>query len=104
MQLLLRLNLFAQEIRKINKNVFILPNAINEEESNLNKKLKSDKLRFGWLGGSSHLHDLMLLDGATSYTLNQFKDDFKMYVCGFDIRGPVTELNQRDGRKKTETN
>ena len=92
--------LFAQEISKFNKNVFILPNAINEEESQFKQEtLKSDKLRFGWLGGSSHLHDLMLLDGATSL-LESMKDKFQVYVCGFDIRGSVTELNQKTGERK----
>jgi len=92
--------LFANEIRKINKNVFVLPNAINPEEPQFTEKTKpSDRLRFGWLGGSSHLHDLKLLDGTTN-RLTEFKNDYQIYLCGFDIRGNVTEINRETGEEK----
>ena len=92
--------LFAQEIRKINKNVFVLPNAVDPEEEQFKSVTeKSDKLRFGWLGGSSHLHDLMLIDGTVS-KLADFRNEFQMYVCGFDIRGNVTEINPQTGERK----
>lgn len=92
--------LFAQEIRKINKNVFVLPNAVDPEEEQFKAVTeKSDKLRFGWLGGSSHLHDLMLIDGTVS-KLADFRNEFQMYVCGFDIRGNVTEINPQTGERK----
>jgi glycosyltransferase involved in cell wall biosynthesis len=91
---------FADEIRKFNKNVFILPNAINPKEPQFNyETLPSDKLRFGWLGGSSHLHDLKLMDGTIS-KLSSHKDKFSMYLCGFDTRGTVTEINQQTGEQK----
>ena len=87
--------LFANEIRKINKNVFVIPNAVDTEEKQFNEKTESsDKLRFGWLGGSSHLHDMMLLDGATS-KLNDYKDKFQFFLCGFDTRGSITEIDPR---------
>ena len=93
-------SVFATEISKFNKNVYILPNAINPKEGQFNVKSEtSDKLRFGWLGGSSHLHDLKLLDGTIS-KLSQHKDKFSMYLCGFDIRGTVTEINQQTGEQK----
>lgn len=92
--------LFADEISKFNKNVFVLPNAIDPNEKQFSEKTeKSDKVRFGWLGGSSHLHDLMLLNGTTSI-LESMKDKYQIYICGFDIRGTVTELNQQTGEKK----
>ena len=91
---------FANEISKFNKNVFVLPNAINPNEPQFKAKTEpSDKLRFGWLGGSSHLHDLKLLDG-TMNKLSPLKDKFSMYLCGFDIRGTVTEINQQTGEQK----
>ena len=92
--------IFAQEIKKHNKNVFVLPNAINPDESQFKEPTQpSDKLRFGWLGGSSHLHDLMLIDG-TFNKLEPFKDKFEVYLCGFDTRGTVTEINQQTGEKR----
>ena len=91
---------FADEMKKFNKNVHILPNAINPNEPQFKYETSpSDKLRFGWLGGSSHLHDLKLLDGTIS-KLNSHKDKFSMYLCGFDTRGTVTEINQQTGEQK----
>jgi glycosyltransferase involved in cell wall biosynthesis len=92
--------LFAQEIRKFNKNVLVLPNAINPKEPQFNEPtLPSEKLRVGWLGGSSHLHDLKLLDSMVS-KLSPLQDKLQYYLCGFDTRGVVTEINQQTGEKK----
>ena len=91
--------LFANEIRKFNKNVIVLPNAIDPEEPQFNQPtLPSDKVRIGWLGGSSHLHDLKLLDGMVN-KLGQIQDKLQFYVCGFDIRGTVTEINKDNGQQ-----
>jgi len=91
---------FAQEIKRFNKNVFVLPNAINPNEPQFMEKTEpSDKLRFGWLGGSSHLEDLKLLNG-TFNRLSSIKDQYRLYLCGFDIRGSVTEINQQTGEQK----
>jgi glycosyltransferase involved in cell wall biosynthesis len=70
--------IFANEIRKFNKNVVVFPNAINPDEPQFKQPTeKSDKIRIGWLGGSSHLHD-----------------------CGFDTRGSVTEINPQTGEQR----
>jgi glycosyltransferase involved in cell wall biosynthesis len=91
--------LFAIEIKKYNKNVIVLPNAVDPADPQFNEPTpKSDKIRIGWLGGSSHLHDLKLLDGMVS-KLSPFQDKLQYYVCGFDIRGTVTEINQQTGQK-----
>ena len=89
--------LFANEIRKFNKNVLVLPNAIDPKEPQFNEPtLPSEKIRVGWLGGSSHLHDLKLLDGMVS-KLSSIQDKLQYYVCGFDVRGTVTEINKETG-------
>ena len=91
--------MFANEIRKINKNVVVIPNSIDPSESQFQyEKNESDLLRIGWLGGSSHLHDLMLLDG----TFNKLRGDrnkFQTYLAGFDTRGAVTEINKDTGQQ-----
>jgi glycosyltransferase involved in cell wall biosynthesis len=93
-------SVFASEIQKFNKNVFVLPNAINPKESQFQAEtLPSDKMRFGWLGGSSHLYDLKLLDGTVS-KLRPLKDQYSLYLCGFDTRGTVTEINKETGEQK----
>jgi glycosyltransferase involved in cell wall biosynthesis len=92
--------IFADEIRKLNKNVVIFPNAINPKEPQFREPTpESDRLRIGWLGGSSHLHDLQLLDQSFS-KLTQYKDNLQFVLCGFDTRGSVTEINQQTGEHK----
>jgi glycosyltransferase involved in cell wall biosynthesis len=91
--------LFANEIKKFNKNVIVLPNAVDPKDPQFNEPtIKSDKIRVGWLGGSSHLHDLKLLDGMVQ-KLGSIQDKLQYYVCGFDIRGTVTEINKDTGEK-----
>ena len=91
--------LFANEIRKFNKNVIVLPNAIDPNELQFKQQTPpSDKIRVGWLGGSSHLHDLKLLDGMVN-KLQPLQDKLQYYVCGFDTRGTVTEINKQTGQQ-----
>ena len=94
-------SLFAHEISKLNKNVFVIPNSINPEESQFKEPtIPSDKLRFGWLGGSSHLHDLELF-GNTFERLKSYQDKIQLYLCGFDTRGSMTEINAQTGEQKS---
>ena len=89
--------IFAKTIKDKLKvsNVVVFPNAVNEDESQFqNKPIKSDKVRFGWLGGSSHLHDLELMSNGISSTYNLFKDKVQFVLCGFDTRGSVTVIDQ----------
>ena len=89
--------IFATEIRKFNKNVFVFPNAINPNETQFKEPtLESDRLRIGWLGGSSHLHDIQLLDQSFNKIIN-LKDKLQFVLCGFDTRGTVTEINNQTG-------
>ena len=47
--------IYADLIRKYNKNVFVFPNAINPKEPQFNEPtLESDRVRVGWLGGSCY--------------------------------------------------
>jgi glycosyltransferase involved in cell wall biosynthesis len=91
--------IFADEIRKYNKNVIVFPNAINPNEAQFKEKTEeSDKVRIGWLGGSSHLHDIQLLDSGFSKLLH-LKDKVQYVLCGFDTRGTVTEINAQTGEQ-----
>jgi glycosyltransferase involved in cell wall biosynthesis len=92
--------IFANEIRKINKNVIVLPNAINPNESQFNQPIiKSDKIRVGWLGGSSHLEDLKLL-GDFVQKNQSINDKLQYVICGFDTRGTVTQINPQTGEQQ----
>lgn len=92
--------LFADEIKKFNKNVVVFPNAINPNEPQFKEPtLESERLRIGWLGGSSHLHDLELLDQSIS-KLGSSIDKLQFVLCGFDTRGTVTEINAQTKEHK----
>ena len=92
---------FADEIRKINKNVVIFPNAIDPQEPQFKQPtLESDRIRVGWLGGSSHLHDLALLDGFVQKNGKEINDKIQYVLCGFDVRGTMTEINKETGEQK----
>jgi len=95
--------IFAEEIRKYNKNVIVLPNAIDPSEKQFTpKKEETDKdLRFGWLGGSSHFHDLKLMSNGVSQFLNTYKDRTQFVLCGFDTRGNITEIDRSTGQQRT---
>lgn len=93
-------DIFAEEIKKLNKNVVVFPNAINPKELQFNQPTPpSDKIRVGWLGGSSHLHDLALL-GDFVQKNSDINDKLQYVICGFDTRGTVTEVNQQTGEQK----
>lgn len=94
-------SIFAETIKqKLGiKNVEIFPNAVDESEHQFKSSpISSDKIRFGWLGGSSHLPDIQLLKDGISMTLNNFKDKVQYVLCGFDLRGTVTEIERDTGK------
>jgi glycosyltransferase involved in cell wall biosynthesis len=94
--------IYANEISKINKNVIVLPNAIDPSEKQFQTNVEdSDRLRFGWLGGSSHYHDLKLMAGNVTRYLRENKDNSQMVICGFDLRGNINERNPMTGEITT---
>lgn len=92
--------IFANELKKYNKNVAVFPNGINpsEEQYTVPKKPNDGRLRVGIICGSSHLKDLQLLDGIAKQV---DKDKVQFVLCGFDTRGNRTIYNQQTGEKTT---
>lgn len=90
--------IFANEIKKFNKNVYVVPNAIDKRESQFkNENIPSDKLRVGIICGSSHEKDVELLQGM----VNQLKgeiDRIQIVICGFDLNGNVQYYNESTKR------
>jgi glycosyltransferase involved in cell wall biosynthesis len=87
---------FADEISKYNKNVFVLPNAIDPTEKQFTPNLEpsNGKLRIGWLGGSSHLKDLEILNGLVSKLRGDgLLEKIQFVLYGFDLRGTHTEID-----------
>lgn len=90
-------NILAEELRKINKNVVVLPNAINPNEEQFKPKpTTSDMVRFGWLGGSSHVKDLEKLTNFGSMQ-ESFSKKTQIVLCGFDTRGYVNTHDPKTG-------
>ena len=83
------------------KNVEVFPNAVDDTDPQFQPNpIKSDKVRFGWLGGSSHLYDIELMENGISTTHNSFKDKVQFVLCGFDLRGNVTEIDTNTGQQR----
>ena len=94
-------SIFADEIRRHNKNVFVLENGIDPREKQFQSNPEpSNRVRIGWLGGSSHFHDLSLLNGLVSKIQGDgLIDKVQFVLCGFDTRGSVTMIDQRTGEQ-----
>lgn len=96
-------SIFADEISKLNKNVIVLPNAIDPTEKQFvsNTETTSKDIRLGWLGGSSHFHDLNIIGGSVSRFLKENIKTTQMVLCGFDTRGTITEIDKNSGQQKS---
>jgi len=95
--------IFAEEISKYNKNVYVLPNAVDPTEKQFTPNPEpSERIRIGWLGGSSHLKDLEILNGVVSkLRTDNLIDKIQFVLCGFDIRGTHTEIDPVTKQTKT---
>jgi glycosyltransferase involved in cell wall biosynthesis len=92
--------LFAKEIRKYNKNVVVIPNAIDTTEKQFQPIDKPyDKIRFGFVMGAQHLRDIELLKGMTNRLPKEVLDKIEIVLCGFDLRGTI-EYYDVDGTIK----
>lgn len=94
-------DIFANKIKKYNKNVFVIPNAIDTTEKQFQPIEKPyDKIRFGFVMGAQHLRDMELLIGMTNRLPKDVLDKIEFVLCGFDLRG-TTEYIDLDGQIKT---
>ena len=91
--------IYANKIRKWNKNVFIFPNAIDPDEDQYKPiKYPSDRIRFGFIMGSSHERDMEQIQGLAEKLCNAgLKDKIQLVLCGFDLRGTITMVD-KDGK------
>jgi len=90
--------IFAAEIRKHNKNVAVIPNAIDPRENQFQKnEIKSDRLRVGIICGSSHEQDVEILRGVAN-KLKSDIDKIQFVICGFDLNGVRFFNNEKTGK------
>ena len=89
--------IFANKIRKYNKNVFVYPNAIDpEEEQYLPIKNESKRIRIGFVMGSAHEKDMEQLRGFSNMLGGMgILDKIQIVLCGYDLRGTVNIVNQQ---------
>jgi len=95
---------FADYLRTFKDNVIVLPNSIDFDQTMWqNKREPSDKLRIGWIGGSSHEADLKKLAGVFNRLYNdpELKDKFEIVMCGFDTRGTITTTHPTTRKETT---
>lgn len=95
-------SLFADEIKKYNKNVIVFPNAIDptDERFIINRK-PSDKLRIGLIMGSAHEYDVMLLNNISNGLPSEVLEKVQFVLCGFDTRGNISEIDKKTGIERT---
>ena len=88
----------AEKIKEFNPNVTIVPNSVNlKEQQWVSNKKPTEKIRFLWGGGITHLVDLRLLKTSFEKFDKQFLDKTQMYLCGYDLR-----MNTPQGMKKDD--
>ena len=93
--------LFAQRLRKYNPNVKVFVNALDPElMKSMKVNKKSDKIRIGFIMGSSHEHDMELVRGMANRLPKDILDKVQFTLCGYDLRGTMTEKHP-DGRLVT---
>lgn len=91
-------DIFANKIKPFNKNVFVFPNAIDpDEEQYSSEKNPSDKIRFGFVMGSSHEKDMEQFKNVFASIPKEIRDKMQVVLCGFDLRGTVSMLG-KDGQ------
>ena len=77
----------ADKIKEYNSSVVIFENAVNLKETQwIPNKIKSEKTRFLWGGGITHLYDLQLVEDSLKLSNNDLIDKAQLYMCGFDLR------------------
>lgn len=90
--------IFADCIKKHNKNVVVLPNAIDKNEKQFHPiEIKSNKIRFGIICGSSHEHDINILQGLTNSLPKDILSKCQFVLCGFDTNGMYRERDAKTG-------
>lgn len=94
-------DLFKKEITPFNKNVYVIPNAINPEDPRFQiKKNDSKRLRIGMVMGSTHEYDMALIGKISEQLSKEELEQVQFVLCGYDLRGSMKEVDVKTGRVK----
>ena len=86
--------IFANKIRKYNPNVFVYQNAIDPDDEQYQPiKNPSERIRFGFVMGSSHERDMEQFNGVVNTLPKDVLDKIQFVLCGYDLRGNVNIVN-----------
>ena len=85
-------------LKQFNKKTYVIPNGIdpNEEQFQIRKE-KSDRLRVGWMGGSSHIEDIKLLSSISNTIQNT---NTKLYLGGFNVRDKKNIIDSNGNKQE----
>lgn len=93
--------LFANKLKKYNPNVKVFVNALDPMDMDkIRVEKNSDKLRVGFIMGSSHEHDMELVRGLSNRLPKDVLNKMQFVLCGYDLRGTMTERHP-DGKLVT---
>jgi len=92
----------SEKIAEHNSNVHIIPNAVNlREQQWTSNKNQSDKIRFLWGGGITHLVDLRLLKTSFEKFDKNFLEKAQLFLCGYDLRMNTPQGMKIDDPKRS---
>lgn len=93
-------HIYANRIKKFNKNVYVIPNAIDANSQQFKQnKTPSNRIRFGLVCGSAHLKDIELMSGISKLP-KDVMDKIQFSLCGFDTRGYISYYNKETNEVK----
>lgn len=92
--------LLAAKIKLLNPNVFVFPNALIPDSEFKPNPIPSDKIRFGIIGGCTHVKDMELLEGLVKQLPQDVLNKIQFVLGGFD-KG-IIQIPQEDGSIREE--
>jgi hypothetical protein len=87
-----------ESLKDFKKQVTVIPNTIDPEIWNVKKKERNDgKIRIGWVGSSSHIADIPVIEDALREILDKY-ENVEVYFCGFVAGDFGGEMESYKGR------
>lgn len=94
--------IFANKIKKYNPNVFVYPNAVDTTDPQWEPdESKEERIRFGFVMGSSHERDMELFRGTINSLGSAILDKIQIVLCGYDLRGTMSIIG-KDGQVESQ--
>ena len=90
----------ARDYGPYNKNIYVLPNYLSEQQWDQRSIKKSDGLiRIGWVGGNSHLDDLKMMVPVIKKLISEYGNKIRFELMGMlekELDGAFSELDKFD--------